>query len=512
MMERTPSISNCTKKTMAAQLSLLADEHQPIIATTTAAATDSTDKLLSLTSTSSSNYHSLDSLISSASRDECDEADDNEMATKRDDLQRLNSGGYSGSREEVDDEVFSSVNPIARLRGSRRKCPSTNNTRINNPLPPPPPPPPQQQQQQQQQPPNSDTAILTLLHEMRALEQQLQHQTATHANERDNLRQQLTQSTDTMKQLQQENETIRHENASLKLKMSTILSKLDNFATKCWQFNSASVKKMSEALHIQVHEWSAKLAISDNITSTVTESSSPAEEEAMRSNIMDKLQSMHLEIHDMKSENRKLRMKMKRYQKKMGMLDDVSDEVSHLSGVTQMTSATSMTTMTTSTTTRLMDAMAGFLNEHEGKCGGESGSSNPSSMKKKNTSMMASTSSLSPPQSILKSTFKYDNNTSNEQRGISSNSSLSEQPQGVINAPKVSQSSNTPLVSMGTSIIGSGSSFDQTNSGRRRPSTQKQVNFANFDNALFENVEFQMVTDNENHRLSKPWGGEEREV
>jgi hypothetical protein len=35
-----------------------------------------------LTSTSSSNYHSLDSLISSASRDEYDDSDDNEMATK----------------------------------------------------------------------------------------------------------------------------------------------------------------------------------------------------------------------------------------------------------------------------------------------------------------------------------------------------------------------------------------------------------------------------------------------
>jgi hypothetical protein len=194
------------------------------------------------------------------------------------------------------------------------------------------------------------------------------------------------------------------------------------------------------------------------------------------------------------------------------MMDDVSDEVSHLSGVTQMTSATNMTNMTTSTTTRLMDAMAGFLNEHEGRCGGESGSCSASSTKKKNTSMMATTSSLSPPQSILKSTFKYDNNTSNEQRGMSSNPSLTEQLQEMLHAPKVSQSSDTPLVSMGTTITGSGSSIDQTNSCRRRPSTQKQVNFANFDNAQFENVEFQTVTDNENRRLSKPWGGEEREV
>ena len=315
-----------------------------------------------------------------------------------------------------------------------------------------------------------------------------------------------------MKQLQQDNEGLRRENASLKMKLGTILARLDNFATKCWQFNSASVKKMSEALHIQIHEWSAKLLSSDNITSAVTESSSLEEEVAIRSNIMDKLQSLHLEIQNMKRENRELRVKMKRYQKKI-RLDDVSDEVSHMSGVTQMTCATSTTTMTTSTT-RLMDAMAGFLHEHEGKngegsCSGSSSSSSESSFKKK-AIPLASLSSSSPPQSILKSTFKYDNNATNEKRGmLQTNLSISEQPQGMAKATKTSHSSSTVVVSASSTFTGSGSS-DQTNGSRQRPSTLKQVNFANFDNAQFE---FQLATDSENHRRTKSRGSrEEREV
>jgi hypothetical protein len=494
-MEKTPPTSNRTKKKLAQS--------------SVTATTNSTDKL-SLTSTSSSNYQSLDSLISSASRDECDDV--NEMPTKI--LHRINSGtsnGSNGSKGEVEDEVFSSVNPIARLRGiannsNRRACSSSTSIPYANdvsihPPPPPPLPPMQQHLQQQQHSRHSEAALLTLLHEMRTVEEQLQQQSATHLNERNELMRQLLQQSTDMKQLQQDNEGLRRENASLKMKLGTILARLDNFATKCWQFNSASVKKMSEALHIQIHEWSAKLLSSDNITSAVTESSSLEEEVAIRSNIMDKLQSMHLEIQNMKRENRELRGKMKRYQKKI-RLDDVSDEVSHMSGVTQMTCATSTTTMTTSTT-RLMDAMAGFLHEHEGKNGegssrsSSSSSSSESSFKKK-TIPLASLSSPSPPQSILKSTFKYDNNATN-----------SEQPQGMAKATKTSHNSSTVLVSASSAFTGSGSS-DQTNDSRQRPSTQKQVNFANFDNAKFE---FQSATDSENHRLTKSWGSrEEREV
>ncbi len=185
-----------------------------------------------------------------------------------------------------------------------------------------------------------------------------------------------------------------------------------------------------------------------------------------------------------------------------------------MSGVTQMTCATSATTMTTSTT-RLMDAMAGFLHEHEGKngegsCSSSGSSSHSESSYKKKPIPLASLSSSSPPQSILKSTFKYDNNATNEKRGmLQTNPSLSEQPQGMAKATKTSHNSSTVLVSASSAFTGSGGS-DQTNDSRQRPSTQKQVNFANFDNAQFE---FQSATDSENHRLTKSWGSrEEREV
>ena len=510
-MEKTPPISNRSKKKNVTKLTLLAEEGipRPLSLLTSSAATD--DKLSLTSTTSSSNYQSLDSLMMlSASLDERDA--DNEKTTKRELLQRNNSGESNncGNTGDVEDEVFSKVNPIARLRGNATNRNRQHANRTNNPLPPPP-----QQSiplQQQQIPHHSETALITLLHEMRTLEQQLQQETTSHANEREDLLRQLTRTNKELTQLQHDNEALRRENASLKTKISAILAKLDNFATKCWRFNSASVKKMSEALHIQIHEWSAQLQSSYNIASVVTDSSSQDEEEAMRTNTMDKLQNMHLEIQNMKRENRKMRSKMKRYQNQLRMDDNTSDEISHMSGITQLTCATSITTGTTSTA-RLMDAMAGFLNEHEGK----SGRYSPKMRKNKNTPTTTPSSSSSPPQSILKSTFKYDNNTSNEQQQgmLLPNPSLSEQPQRVLKAPKVSQvSNNTNLVSEGGSAITrSTHRSNQSNSSQRHPSTQKQVNFANFDNAQFENAEFQSpALSSENHRLNKTWGCEMREV
>jgi hypothetical protein len=71
---------------------------------------------------------------------------------------------------------------------------------------------------------HSETALITLLHEMRTLEQQFQQETTSYVNERADLLRQLTRNKEEMTQLQHDNEALRCENASLKTKINAILA------------------------------------------------------------------------------------------------------------------------------------------------------------------------------------------------------------------------------------------------------------------------------------------------
>ena len=404
----------------------------------------------------SSIYHSLQSVISSDSRDE-DESTNTE-------------------------NVEENVNPIARLRSRRKHRPSSESSPFNPGAPlaaygnnnsaPPPPPPPQepsshqvnkpqtrlstdsqskQQQQQHLQQTSSSTsenqqkALLSLLKEMRTLEQKLQQQTRDYTQEKSRLMTSLSQQSAHIHKLEQSNRELQKRNDTLNKALSGILTKLDRFATGCWQFSSSSVKKMSEALHIQVHEW-GKLYQIDKSTDGMIMTSSSQEEQAMELVTMEKLQSMHYEIGELKRDNHDLKVQLKRMgsvsSKGGGRLgrkldggnsndntrtaDDDGDEVSHFSGITQLTATTALT----STTTQKMDTMSGLLNHDNEKKVPSSPDPPQEVYDRKGNRVNVQTSSqlktqphkkmvqISSPRSILKQKSRYDQRF-NEQRGVS---------------------------------------------------------------------------------------------
>jgi hypothetical protein len=238
-------------------------------------------------------------------------------------------------------------------------------------------------QHQQQQ-----TAVLALLNEMRALELNYQQRSSEYARERASILDTLSKQGAYITQLETAQKSLMGQNAILNKRMSNMLSRLDKFATGCWQFSSSSVKKMSEALHVQVHEWTRSYGIETALKA------SSEEEEAIENTTMEKIQGMHLEIMMLKRSNRELRKRMLgRGSRGDGRVREATtgtdggsgsgqlehdDEVSHMSGMTQMTSATGITGITQATTTtdmsastaKLMVAMAAFLDTHDGRGGG----------------------------------------------------------------------------------------------------------------------------------------------
>jgi len=282
--------------------------------------------------------------------------------------------------------------------------------------------------QQQQQ-----NALLTLLNEMRSLELKSQQQARDYAVERASLVETLSHQVGYISQLEQTRASLIGENAILRRRLAAMLTRLDRFATGCWQFSSASVKKMSEALHIQVQEWRKTYGIETNVNAP-----SPEEEEAIEATTMEKMQSMHLEIAELKRMNRELRKRMLRRSSEQaknngssvcgGGSSEYDDEVSHMTGITQMTATTSMTT---SPTAKLMTAMAGFLTAHDkdGRQDGEDEEDESQSRprdrdppddvlvtvddttpKTGSNTLRKKSVQIAPPQSILKSTAKYDRN------------------------------------------------------------------------------------------------------
>jgi hypothetical protein len=263
---------------------------------------------------------------------------------------------------------------------------------------------------------------------MRTLEFKSQQQTRDYAVERASLVETLSQQATYISQLERAQQTLIGQNAVLDKRLTTMLTRLDRFATGCWQFSSASVKKMSEALHIQVHEWRKTYRIETNLNA------SPEEEEAIEATTMEKMQAMHLEIAELKRSIRELRKRVRSRSSSDQAKNDGSvcggqlvydDEVSHMTGITQLTATTSMTS---SPTAKLMKAMAGFLTAHD-KDGRQDGEEEDESQsrpgaptddvavtvddttpKTGSNTLRKKSVQIAPPQSILKSTAKYDRN------------------------------------------------------------------------------------------------------
>ena len=87
---------------------------------------------------------------------------------------------------------------------------------------------------------------------MRSLEQRSQRHQRDHAAKRNALMETLSQQSARIATTESSLRTLREENDALRKRTGSMLAKLNRFANGCWKFPSASVKKMSEALHIQV--------------------------------------------------------------------------------------------------------------------------------------------------------------------------------------------------------------------------------------------------------------------
>ncbi|KAL3822590.1 hypothetical protein ACHAXA_011509 [Cyclostephanos tholiformis] len=324
-----------------------------------------------------------------------------------------------------------------------------NNSRAPQGMPMPPTSSSSSQQKQQQQ----QNAVLALLNEMRTLELNFQQRSSEYAIERASLMETLSRQSAYISQLESTQQSLLGHNAVLNRRLANTMSRLDKFATGCWQFSSSSVKKMSEALHVQVHEWTRAYGIETSLKA------STEEEEAIEKTTMEKMQGMHLEIMGLKRSNRALKKRMLgrgtfgdgRTKEKKEMdngsgngnigQSEQDDEVSHMTGMTQITSTTNMTGVTQTTTptsaTKLLEAMAAFLTTHDGKGGGQherEGENESQSRPGATTDDVVATVGdvtpkigsgrlrmksvqIAPPQSILKSTGKFNNSDRDDAAG-----------------------------------------------------------------------------------------------
>ena len=297
-----------------------------------------------------SNYHSLQSLTMSASRE---------------------SSLLSDDDGDDDDEEYEDVNPITRLRKLNNivdsasssvnhsipaaahvsKRPSNSSSSAISSI--------DDSKQQQHSSHSSSSssssssqqhqkALLSLLKDMRSLEQQMESQKQSYINEKATLTNTVSQQATHISELQQTNEELNQQNKILNKQLSTMLSKLDRFATGCWKFHSSSVKKMSSALHTQLREWNKiyqqqvvvnanitedKTSNSNNMTTALSVTCSQEEEEAMELVTMEKLINMELEIQELKRMNCDLKEKLsqrsdrKKKTKKKNKMEDGDESI-----------------------------------------------------------------------------------------------------------------------------------------------------------------------------------------
>ncbi|KAL7527336.1 hypothetical protein ACHAWF_002141 [Thalassiosira exigua] len=518
---------------------------------------------------SSSGYHSLKSIVSSDSRDEECEGAGNLLDREEEEASRLRQrgggrgAGVGGGPRRLSDGLpvppppktpppASSV-PQHRAASGRRRAP----------------PPPVASSECETSTTGDESsssqqrALLSLLQELRSVEGRLTRQAEEHAGERATLVQSLDQQARRVAELERERDDLARRRELDRRRLGGVLTRLDRFATGCWKFDSASVKKMSEALRVQVREWGK--AYSVDVSGGLA---SPGEDAALEATTMEKVQSMHLEIKELKEKNRALRERIKRGAKRRSKhlrgrsggevtsgLSQDGDEASHMSGVTHMTGATAITATTSMTAgTKLMDAMSGFLEAHDGDGSNGKGNKGKRGANDRRALTLStdvppksprpsprpgggkkSVSIASSPRSILKQSSKYDKRA-NEQRSQDSHrpshGSRQKQPQTakIVSGPAEKATSQRPIHAarhrthpgLPKSPVRGSLGRNATQSARQLhgandPSPNAPVEgFAPFDGGGFANFSnFQFGGDeNQGGIWSSSWGGgdEESEV
>ena len=256
-------------------------------------------------------------------------------------------------------DSYSERSSMARVRANRsmQRQPPPSHSLINqSALPPPPPPPPPSSAQApagSSQKTNQEKALITLLGEMRDLEKRMNAQAAEFEAERQ-------QFQGTINQQKQQMESLEASKNQAEYTLRKVFTQLDRFSQGCWEFPSNSVKKMSEALHTQLLEWRR----------TINEEELDPEEEFMEKSAMEKMQTLHLEVKQLREENLALK-KQTRDSRKANFQRGTSsrstssrsglsgggddDDQSNLSGM----SSTILSGMMESP--RMTEAMSGFL-------------------------------------------------------------------------------------------------------------------------------------------------------
>ena len=188
-------------------------------------------------------------------------------------------------------DSYSERSSMARVRANRsmQRQPPSHSLSNQSALPPPPPPPPPSSAQapaSSSQKTNQEKALITLLGEMRDLEKRMNAQAAEFEAERQ-------QFQETINQQNQQMESLEASKNQAEYTLRKVFTQLDRFSQGCWEFPSNSVKKMSEALHTQLLEWRR----------TINEEELDPEEQFMEKSAMEKMQTLHLEVKQLRGEN-----------------------------------------------------------------------------------------------------------------------------------------------------------------------------------------------------------------
>lgn len=256
-------------------------------------------------------------------------------------------------------DSYSERSSMARVRANRsmaQRQPPSHSLSNQSALPPPPPPPPPSSVQapaSSSQKTNQEKALITLLGEMRDLEKRMNAQAAEFEAERQ-------QFQETINQQKQQMESLEASKNQAEYTLRKVFTQLDRFSQGCWEFPSNSVKKMSEALHTQLLEWRR----------TINEEELDPEEQFMEKSAMEKMQTLHLEVKQLREENLALKKQTRdnrkaNYQRGASSRSTSSrsglsgggedDDQSNLSGM----SSTILSGMMESP--RMTEAMSGFL-------------------------------------------------------------------------------------------------------------------------------------------------------
>lgn len=277
-------------------------------------------------------------------------------------------------------ESYSERSSLARVRASRKaqansssgvspmiqRQPLNQQNVMNCQSIPPPPPLPEaataSSGSHKSQKRNQDKALVKLLAEMRDLEKKMNTQAAEYAVERKQLQNTVHQQQQEIISLKQSNHELAVSKKQAEHTLRKVLTQLDRFSTGCWQFPSNSVKKMSEALHTQLQEWKR----------TINEEELSPEDEYLEKSTMEKMQQLHLEVKQLRAENRTLKKDVKEdvrhSSKKSGHRSATKQTSSSRCGVVTDDEASNLSGMSSTILSGMLEspkmdkAMNGFLN------------------------------------------------------------------------------------------------------------------------------------------------------